>query len=297
MDRELVAGEMFGEFRVRAVAGRGGMGIVYAATQPSLGRPVALKLLAAEHADDADLQLRFLREARLAATIDHPHVVPVYAAGDVNGTAYIAMQWIEGQDLRQLLAHEKRIAEADAVEIVSQLASAIGEAHRAALVHRDVKPANVLIRTLVGGRPHAYLTDFGVARDAIVSSRRALTAHGKLIGTAGYIAPELVRGEEPDERSDLYSLGCVLYELLSGRRPFERANETAERWAHANEPRPLPSLTRPELGDRFDSFFEAALGLDRAQRFPTAEAFVVALRGVMAEPDDVRVVLRGRGTD
>ena len=270
----LAAGTLFGQYEIYGVAGRGGMGVVYRARQLRLERDVALKVIAQEIVDGPDFRARFARESRLAAAIDHPHVVSVYDAGEDDGELYIAMQWIEGADLRTLLDEGGELPPRRAVTIAAQIADALEAAHQKGLVHRDVKPGNILVRR-IGGHDHAYLTDFGVARP--LDGDHSLTKTGQVLGTAGYLAPEQIRGEAGDHRCDVYALGCVLFEMLTGEQPFAADNEMALRWAHANDPRPAPSEIRPELGERFDAVVVQAMAIDPAERFQSGAALAKAL--------------------
>jgi serine/threonine protein kinase len=270
----LAAGTLFGQYEIYGVAGRGGMGVVYRARQLRLERDVALKVISQEIAGGPDFRERFARESRLAAAIDHPHVVSVYDAGEDDGELYIAMQWIEGSDLRMLLDEGGELPPRRAVTIAAQIADALEAAHRKGLVHRDVKPGNILVRR-IGGHDHAYLTDFGVARPLEAAS--SLTRTGQVLGTAGYLAPEQIRGETGDHRCDIYALGCVLFEMLTGEQPFTAENEMALRWAHASDPRPAPSECRPELGERFDAVVIQAMAIDPAERFQSGADLAKAL--------------------
>ena len=208
-------GSTFAGYRIEAEAGRGGMGIVYRATQVALGRPVALKLIAANFAGDRSFRERFKREWETAASIDHPNVIPVYEAGEAEEHLFIAMRYVEGLDLANLLAREPEFAPDRAVRIIAQVAAALDAAHARGLVHRDVKPANVLI----GAEEHVYLTDFGLTKHA---SQDALTKTGLFVGCVDYAAPEQIRGEAMDARTDVYSLGCVLYQTLTKRLPYDK---------------------------------------------------------------------------
>ena len=269
----LEAGERFGDFEIHGVAGEGGMGIVYRATQISLGRLVALKVISPEIANQPDFQARFEHESRLAASIDHPHVVSIYAAGEHEGQAYIAMQWVDGRSLHDAL-RGGGLDPDRAVIIVAQIAGALDAAHATGLLHRDVKPANIILRSLAGG-DHAYLTDFGVAKRTDVGVT-GLTRTGHIVGTLTYMAPEQIRGDPGDGRSDLYSLGCVLFESLAGRQPFERSHEAAVMFAHVNDPRPVVSELRPELGTRFDAVVQRAMAIEPADRYPTGSELAAA---------------------
>ena len=231
-------GDTFGEYRIGGLLGRGGMGVVYRATDLKLDRPAALKLVAPELAQDDAFRSRFLKEPRLAASLDHPNVVPIYEAGERDGQLYVAMRYVDGSDLKTLIQREGKLAPERTIAILAQVASALDAAHRRGLVHRDVKPANVLLDE--GG--HAYLTDFGITKQL----GAAATDTGQLIGTLGYSAPEQLRGEAVDRRADCYSLACVLYECLSGDQPFRRDTEGATMWAHMQDP-PPPLRGHPRL--------------------------------------------------
>ena len=207
------------------------MGIVYRATQVALGRPVALKLIAANFAGDRSFRERFKREWETAASIDHPNVIPVYEAGEAEEHLFIAMRYVEGLDLANLLAREQLLDPERAVRIIAQVASALDAAHARGLVHRDVKPANVLI----GAEEHVYLTDFGLTKHA---SQDALTKTGLFVGSVDYAAPEQIRGEQMDARTDVYSLGCVLYQTLTKRLPYDKDADVAKMYAHISAPPP-----------------------------------------------------------
>ena len=223
---------MFAGHRIEAVAGRGGMGVVYRARQSSLDRVVALKVIAPALMQDGAIRRRFLRESRVAASIDHPNVIPIYYTGEEDGVAYIAMRYVPGDDLRTLVRREGRLEPRRAAHIVAQVGAALDAAHAAGLVHRDVKPANVLL----GEGDHAYLTDFGLTKHAL--SESGATRPGHWVGTLDFVAPEQIRGERIDARADVYGLGCLLHYALAGRPPFERDNDEAKLWAHLSEPPP-----------------------------------------------------------
>ncbi len=261
------------DFEIIEVAGEGGMGVVYRAIQVSLGREVALKLIAPAIANETDFRTRFDHESRLAASIDHPHVVSIYAAGEHDGRPYLAMQWIPGHGLDRFL-REGPLELERAVAVISQIGGALDVAHATGLVHRDVKPGNILMRAF-GGRDHAYLVDFGVARNTAVGLA-GVTQTGSMVGTLGYMAPEQLRGERADARSDLYALGCVVFESVTGRRPFVRDNEAAVLWAHGHDPRPRPSQVA-EVPAQFDELIERALAIDPDQRFQSGAELALAL--------------------
>ena len=270
----LAPGDVFGDFRIESVAGRGGMGVVYRAVQLDLGRPVALKLIASDRAADPAFRERFQRESRLAALIDHPNVVPVHGAGEEDGQLYLVMRYVPGTDLHRLLKHEGPLEPERAAAIVAQVASALDAAHAAGLVHRDVKPANVLI-----AGDHAYLGDFGLTR--MLSSEEQLTETGQWLGTTDFSSPEQLQGERVDARADIYSLGCVLHAALLGDPPFPRSTIPATLLAHLNDPPPRPSERGAPQG--FDRVMARALAKDPADRYPSAgdlgRAALAAARG------------------
>src|SRR3954453_14761251 len=222
---DLSIGSEFAGHRIDGIAGRGGMGVVYRATHLALNRPVALKLIAPELAEDEGFRTRFKQESMTAASIDHPNVIPIYHAGEEDGRLYITMRYVEGTDLRALITERGKVDPVYAAQIVSQVAAALDAAHARGLVHRDVKPANVLIAG-GNGQPHAYLTDFGLTKQA--TSTGGLTKTGMVVGTLDYIAPEQVQGRSVDARADVYALGCVLYQALTGNVPFPRETEPAK---------------------------------------------------------------------
>jgi YVTN family beta-propeller protein len=277
---ELPPGAVFAGCRVEAVAGRGGMGVVYRATQLSLDRAVALKAIAPEFADDVMFRERFKRESRIAASIEHPNVIPVYEAGEGEGTLYLIMRYIEGTDLRALIDAEGGLDPTRAARIVAQVAQALAAAHRRDLLHRDVKPANVLLDR-VGGRDHAYLTDFGVARSAGASS--GLTRTGAVLGTVDYLAPERIQEQGGDGRSDVYALGCVMFEALTGRVPYERDNEMAKMYAHMSAPVPSVRELSSDVPEELDALTRQAMAKDPAERIESAEALAGAL-GELTKP-------------
>jgi serine/threonine-protein kinase len=245
-----LGGEIAG-YRLVSLLGRGGMGAVYLSEDMRLGRKVALKLLAPQLTENRRFRERFLRESQLAASLDHPHVVPVYAAGEAEGQLYLAMRYVDGYDLKQLLTREGKLSPARALTLLGQVAEALDAAHERGLVHRDVKPGNVLIAAR-SGREHCYLADFGLTKQT--ASISGLTGTGELVGTVEYVSPEQIRGDAVDRRSDVYALACVLHECLTGEPPFERDSEVATLWAHVNDP---PGTTG--LGRELDA--ELARGL------------------------------------
>jgi serine/threonine protein kinase len=260
-------GAVIGGYRIEAGIGRGGMGVVYRAEEVRLGRQVALKLIAPELADDPDFRQRFQRESRLAASIDHPNVIPVHAAGEVDGLLYIAMRYVDGTDLRALLQSEGRLDPQRAAYITAQVAAALDAAHARGLVHRDVKPANVLIAR-VGDREHAYLTDFGLTKHT--SSLGGLTKTGAVVGTIDYVAPEQIQGGSLDARTDVYALGCVLHQALTGQVPYLRDSDVAKMYAHLSEPPPAATAVVPALPPELDNVIARAMAKDQEGRYPSA---------------------------
>jgi DNA-binding NarL/FixJ family response regulator len=264
---ELAIGSTFAGHRVDALAGRGGMGVVYRATDLTLGRPVALKLIAPSLAMDPVFRARFERECRLAAAIDHPHAVELFRAGEERGRLYVTMRYVDGTDLRALLLATGRLEPLRAATIVRDVAGALDEAHRLGLVHRDVKPANVLITSRMGAE-HAFLTDFGVSKQVAVASE--LTGTGLAIGSPDYIAPEQAQGMEIDGRADVYSLGCVLFQALTGTVPFDRDSDLEKLWAHTHEPPPPLRDVRPDLSERLGDVLARSMAKDPTDRPATA---------------------------
>jgi Protein kinase domain/Domain of unknown function (DUF4440) len=273
---ELAPGMQIAGCRIEAVAGRGGMGVIYRAVELRLQRPVAVKLIAADRAAHAAFRERFERESRLTAAIDHPNVIPVYAAGEESGRLYLVMRYVAGTDLRSLLERDGHLAPARAAEIVSQVGAGLDAAHEAGLVHRDVKPANILIAD--GG--HVYLSDFGITR--VVDSETRLTDSDGWVGTVDYMAPEHLEGAETDARTDVYGLGCVLHAALTGAPPFRRDTVPATITAHLRDPPPRPSRT-PGVPDALDEVVARALAKRPEARYPSAgdlgRAALAAARG------------------
>ena len=259
---DLLPGAEIAGCRIDAVAGRGGMGIVYRATQLSLGRPVAVKLIAPDRAGDPGFRERFERESRVAAAIDHPNVIPVYAAGEEGGRLYLVMRYVKGTDLGALLARDRRLAAERVAAIACQIGSALDAAHAAGLVHRDVKPANVLL-----GGEHAYLADFGLSQ--IMGTDTRLTSTGQWIGTVDFMAPEQFSGAEVDARADVYALGCVLYNALTGEVPYPRGTVPATMLAHMHEEPPRPTAVADGVPAGFDRVIARALAKDPEGRYPS----------------------------
>ena len=269
-------GSTFAGYRVEALIGRGGMGVVYRATDLSLERPVALKLIAPELAEDERFRRRFLKEPRLAASLDHPNVIPIYEAGEHDGQLYLAMRYVEGDDLKtRARAASARSRPSARCGCSAQVADALDAAHRRGLVHRDVKPANVLLDE----DEHAYLTDFGITKQ--LGGR--VDRHRPAVGTLDYLAPEQIRGEPVDGRSDRYALACVLYECLAGTPPFRRETEAETLWAHMQE-EPPPLRGHPAL----DPVLRKGLAKEKDDRYATCAELIEAAREALglAAPAD-----------
>jgi DNA-binding beta-propeller fold protein YncE/predicted Ser/Thr protein kinase len=272
-------------YRIERVLGRGGMSVVYLAHDRRLKRNVALKLLAPELAQDDSFRARLLRESQLAASLDHPNVVPVYEAGEAQGLLYIAMRYVLGSDLKALLRAEGALAPERALALVEQVATALDAAHERGLVHRDVKPSNVLL-TGPAGQEHCYLADFGLSTSA--SDRSAADA-GQILGTIDYVAPEQIRGGEVDGRADVYSLACLLYESLVGEVPFRRASDVAVIYAHLEEPPPKASERAPMLPPAMDAVLERGTAKRPDERWQTCAALMEAARSAVGGVATVRV--------
>jgi YVTN family beta-propeller protein len=260
-------GSTFAGHRIESVAGSGGMGIVYRAVNLVLDQERAVKLIASELSQDPGFQERFRRESRLAAQVEHPNVVPVYHAGEEGGRLYLTMRFVEGTDLGELIRREGRLDPRRAVDVLDQVAAALDAAHAYGLVHRDVKPANVLLEA-GPGREHAYLTDFGISK--LVSAAGELTTTGRFLGTVDYVAPEQIAGEAVDGRADVYSLACVTFHALAGEPPFRRDTQLATLFAHANAPRPRLSELAPGSPRALDEVLERGMAARPDDRFESA---------------------------
>jgi serine/threonine protein kinase len=278
---DLAPGNEFAGYRVERTVGRGGMGVVYLAEHERLKRKVALKVLAPELASDERFRSRFIRESELAASLDEPNVLPVYDAGEHEGSLYIAMRYVVGTDLRGLI-DESPLSLDDALTVVDGVAKALDAAHAKGLVHRDVKPGNILIARSPGSRAieHVYLTDFGLTKRS--TSRSGLTATGVFVGTLEYAPPEQFEGTTLGPRTDVYSLGCVLFECFVGEAPFRREQDAAVMYAHLHDPPPSARARRPELPGGIDRVIEKAMAKRPADRFSTAGELATALKGAKA---------------
>jgi serine/threonine-protein kinase len=274
MSWDIPIGTDFAGYRITGILGRGGMSVVYAAEHVSLGRTVALKLLSPALGRDDSFRDRFTRESQLAARLDHPNIVPIYDAGEAEGFLYIAMRHIEGKDLGSLVGDDGPLSLPQTLFYIEQVASALDYAHEQGLVHRDIKPANILV-----AKPsdRVYLTDFGVAKQ---TSTRGLTKTGYFLGTFEYAAPEQIEGKGVDGRTDQYALGCVLYECLSGRPPFDAETETSVIHAHLVDPPPKLTDSRPELPSGLNDIVSTAMAKSKDDRFSSCAELTRALRRI-----------------
>jgi len=263
-------GTTVGGYRIDSMIGRGGMSVVYLAEDAHLGRKVAVKFLAPDLVQDSKFRERFVRESRLAASLEHPNIVTIYEAREADGQLYLAMRYVAGTDLKRLIGHEGALDPQRAVSIVSQAASALDAAHAEGLIHRDVKPGNILItpRTDPTGRDRVYLSDFGLTKRA--TSDSGITATGQFVGTLDYAAPEQFEARPQDARADVYSLGCVLYECLTGEVPFPRENQAALVYAHLHAPPPKVTDRRPELPGAIDQVVATAMAKAAGDRYQSA---------------------------
>jgi serine/threonine protein kinase len=267
---QLQSGSVVGGYRIDELIGRGGMGLVYRATNVALNRIYALKVLAPGLAEDEQFRQRFRREMRIAASLHHPNIVGIHYAGEHEGMLFFVMDYVIGTDLRAILIKQGALEPSRAVDLLEQCASALDAAHRGGLVHRDVKPANILI-TVKEGQEHAYLTDFGLAKKFDGAS--ALTAKGLMVGTVDYMAPEQITGSRTDARTDIYALGCVFYQMLTGKVPYERENSVATLFAHVHDP---PPALEGEITDTYPAFvpvLEKAMAKESSDRYLSAGDF------------------------
>ncbi|MEV5433385.1 serine/threonine-protein kinase [Streptomyces sp. NPDC052701] len=286
----LEPGEQLAGYRIESYIARGGMAVVYLARDLSLGRPVALKLLAPELTSHANFRARFVRESELAASVDHPNILPIYGAGEAEGVLYIAMRYVDGEDLERLLKRRAeisggpgRLTVAEAMPLFTQAAGALDAAHGVGLVHRDVKPGNILLSGAdePTAARHVYLTDFGLTKRS--TSLTGFTTTGHFLGTIAYVSPEQIAGHALDGRTDVYSLGCVMFQALTGEVPFARDDDAATLWAHMFAARPKVSAFRDDLPEGVDTVLNRAMAPDPEERQPSCRAVI----------DELRQVLRG----
>ncbi|MFJ1455910.1 serine/threonine-protein kinase [Nocardia sp. N2S4-5] len=271
----------FAGYRIERKLGSGAMGTVYLAQHPRLPRKDAVKVLAESHADDAAFRARFLREAEIAAGLQHPNLVAVRDRGEDEGRLWIAMQYVDGGDLGDLIRRGPAVLDvARVVRILSEAAEGLDEIHRAGLLHRDVKPANILVAEQPGGADRVLVTDFGIARPADDST--TLAGPGGLSATLAYAAPEQLSGEPVDHRADIYALGCTLYQMLTGSVPFPRHSPGSVMYAHLHEPPPRPSERNPRIPAAFDPVVAKAMAKKPGDRFATCGELAAAARAAAA---------------
>jgi serine/threonine protein kinase len=273
----LSPGSTFAGYEVESVVGAGGIGILYHARQVRLDRPVALKLVEPHVARDPVIRERLRREARMVASLDHPNVVPLYEAGEEGGTVYIVTRWVEGTELGNLILDEGPLEPARAARTAAQIAAALEVAHEQGLVHRDVKPSNVILTP----EDHVYLTDFGLTKRA--GTAAGLTGADEMLGTVDYVAPEQIEGSEPDARGDVYALGCVLFEMLTGEAPFaSQKGGMAKMWAQVNAEPASVRDSRPDVPPALEEVVRRAMDKAPAAR-PTARAFRASVLAAVGE--------------
>lgn len=277
MSSDRRVGQRFGDYLIEAVIGRGGMGVVFRASQVVTGDVVALKLMAPDLADNAVFRDRFVREAEAGPNLVHPNIVRVLESGEADGELYIAMELIDGTDLKGLIQQEGSLDPKRALSIFRQAANALDAAHESGMVHRDVKPQNILVipRTSSQGVDKVYLTDFGLVRP--VASESSATRTGQVFGSVPYMAPELIEGIPADGRADVYALACVVYEALTGSIPFERDNEVSAVWAHIHEDPPMLSDKRRDLPGGLNDVVFRAMSKHPDDRYLTCGEFVTEL--------------------
>jgi serine/threonine-protein kinase len=277
---DLAPGDQVAGYQIQERIGRGGMAVVYRALDLRLGRQVALKVLAPDLGADEAFRLRFVRESRAAAGVDHPHIVPVYDAGESGGVLFIAMRYVSGGDVRSLIETHGRLSPGRATAIASQVASALDAAHARGLVHRDVKPGNILLGQASNGLDHAYLSDFGLSKHSVTSA--TLTSTGQFLGTLDYVSPEQIQGLPVDGRADQYALACTVFEMLTGAPPFRREDTRALMWAQLESAPPALTERRPELPPLADQVIARAMTKTATGRYATCREFAAALSDACA---------------
>ncbi len=275
------AGSRVASYQIEQIIGRGGMAVVYLATDVRLDRPVALKILSSELGRNDAFRQRFIRESRAGAAVDHPHVIPVFEAGEADGVLFIAMRYVAGSDIRGLIDREGKLPAVRTAEIVGQAASALDAAHTHGLVHRDVKPANILIASSSDGRAvdHIYLSDFGLSKQSVSSP--SLTGTGQFLGTLDYMSPEQISGRQVDGRTDQYALACAAFEMLAGEPPFRREANLAVMWAQVSAKPPPVRQWRPELSPAVDAVITRALAKMPDERYANCREFAQALHDAL----------------
>lgn len=286
MGHEPGPGSELGAYRLTEQIGQGGMGVVYKGEHTGTGRVCALKVLTPQLALEEGFRHRFERESAYAGSLDHPNVVALYEAGEQDGVLYMAMQYVDGTDLKALLAEEGQLEPARAVHILTQVAAALDAAHGTGLLHRDIKPGNIMIEPGAGpdGSDRCYLTDFGLSKNPS-SDSFALTAAGSFVGTIDYTAPEQILAKPFDHRVDIYSLGCVLYETLTGEVPYPKARDVEVLYGHIQDPPPRVAEKRPGAPPALDDVIATAMAKDPDDRYPSCGALMDAARAAAGVPD------------
>ena len=274
-------------YRIESFIGRGGMAVVYRAEDMRLGRKVALKLLTPQLADSEQFRQRFIRESRLAASLDHPNIIPIFEAGEADGQLFIAMRYVIGSDLKALLTEQGgQLPLGRTLRLFRQVGNALDSAHRAGLVHRDVKPGNILVAAGERSRAplddHVYLTDFGLTKRASELTG-GLTGTGHFLGTVDYVSPEQIQGRPVTSGTDIYALGCVLYECLTGQLPFRRDDDAALLWAHLVDSPPPVTGIRPEVPAAVDAVVARAMAKDPGDRYESCEELLQELEAALSD--------------
>ena len=283
----LVPGEQLAGYQVQEQIGRGGMAIVCRALDLRLGRVVALKVLAPHLGEDEAFRQRFIRESRAAAGVDHPHIIPVFEAGEASGVLFIAMRYVGHGDVRSLIDSEGRLSPARTAAIVAQAASALDAAHAHGLVHRDVKPGNILLGLASDDSDHVYLSDFGLSKHSI--NPTTLTSTGQFLGTLDYVSPEQIQGHPVDGRADQYALACTAVEMLTGAPPFRHDDSMAVMWAQLESAPPSVTQRRPELSPAVDEVIAAAMAKSPSGRYQTCRDFALAFSAACEQSARPRV--------
>ncbi len=279
---DLAPGAQLAGYEIQERIGHGGMAVVYRALDLRLGRLVALKVLAPHLGEDEAFRQRFMRESRAAAGVDHPHIIPVFEAGEASGVLFIAMRYVGHGDVRKLIESQGRLTPERTATIAGQVASALDAAHAHGLVHRDVKPANILLGQASGGdTDHVYLSDFGLSKHSLTPS--TLTSTGQFLGTLDYVSPEQIQGQPVDGRADQYALACAVVEMLTGAPPFSRGDSMALMWAQLEAAPPRLTDRRPDLPRAVDEVIAAAMSKSPDGRFATCREFAAALAGAFQE--------------
>lgn len=277
-------GQMLGSYRIINQIGRGGMANVYKAYQPSIDRYVAIKVLPSQLAESKQFAARFQQEARIIARLEHPHILPVFDYGESDGTAYFVMRYLDTGTLKDLMESGRPLSLEDIDRIFTQLADALSYAHAHGVIHRDLKPANAL----VDSSGNIFLTDFGIAR-LLESASPRLTQTDAIMGTPAYISPEQAQGQTVDQRSDIYSLGIILYEMATGRVPFIADTPLAVLFKQISDPLPLPSAVKPDIPEPIEQVILKALAKSPDDRFATAGEFVAAWKRALEQAEKARL--------